>query len=344
MLNFMRKHTNIIMVIVILFFVLSCFAGYGLYTRGGRGDGGMRDYAVAEVEGKQIMRSELERAAQQMAAQYGRDITSADAAIIRRAALNDIVVGAEVDKEIANRKIDVSKDEIDAEYKRVMDSYPTREEFAEYLKRTGLTEAQVKESIKKQLQMRKFFKSIEDGIKLDDKEVQSFYDATKAFLFTRPAGFTVNMAAFINKSDAEAAHKELSEGASWDSVIEKYRASLEMATSYDNPVFIPEQAAEKELKILKDYPLDKLTPVESGDPTHPYIAIKRSVEKERTVPFSEASGDAAAALRTQKLRQEQQVLFDNLLKSADLKILDESIFPKIDAPAADAASGDAKAE
>ena len=102
MLNFMRKHTNIIMAIVILFFVLSCFAGYGLYTRGNRGGGGMRDYAVAEVGGKQIMRSELERAAQQMAAQYGGNITSADAAIIRRAALNDIVVGAELEKEIEN--------------------------------------------------------------------------------------------------------------------------------------------------------------------------------------------------------------------------------------------------
>ena len=344
MLNFMRKHTNIIMAIVILFFVLSCFAGYGLYTRGNRGGGGMRDYAVAEVEGKQIMRSELERAAQQMAAQYGGNITSADAAIIRRAALNDIVVGAELEKEIESRKIEASKDEIDAEYKKVMDSYPTREEFTEYMKRTGLTEAQVKESIKKQLQMRKFFKSIEDGIKIDDDEVQSFYDATKALFFTRPAGFTVNMAAFINKSAADEAHKELSEGASWDSVIEKHRASLEMATSYDNPLFIPEAAADKEFKILKDYPLNKLTPVESGDPTHPYIAIKRSVEKERTLPFNEVSGDAAAALRTQKLRQEQQVLFDNLLKSADLKILDESIFPKIAAPAGEPASGDAKAE
>lgn len=344
MLNFMRRHTNIIMAVVILFFVLSCFAGYGLYTRGGRGSSGMRDYPVAEVGRRQIMRSELERAAQQIAAQYGGDISSADAAVIRRAALHDIVIGEEIDKEIAKRKIDASKDEIDAEYKRVMDSYPTREEFAEYMKRTGLTEAQVKDNIRKQLQMRKFFQSIEEGIKIDDNEVRSFYDTTKTFLFTRPAGFNVNMAAFVDKSAAEEAHKELSEGASWDSVIDKYRASLEMATSYDNPVFIPEQAADKELKALKDYPLNKLTPVESVDAKHSYIAIKRSAEKERQLSFDEVSADAAAALRGQKMRVEQQTLFDNLLKSADMKILDESIFPKSPDPSGEAASGDEKAE
>ena len=35
MLRTLRNHTKVIMIIVILFFVASCFAGYGLYVRGG---------------------------------------------------------------------------------------------------------------------------------------------------------------------------------------------------------------------------------------------------------------------------------------------------------------------
>ena len=63
MLRTMRNYTKVIMIIVILFFVASCFAGYGLYSRGNRGGGdGMRDYPVAEVNGRKVLRSELERA------------------------------------------------------------------------------------------------------------------------------------------------------------------------------------------------------------------------------------------------------------------------------------------
>ena len=40
MLRAMRNYTKIIMIIVILFFVASCFAGYGLYVRGNKGGAG----------------------------------------------------------------------------------------------------------------------------------------------------------------------------------------------------------------------------------------------------------------------------------------------------------------
>ena len=62
MLRTLRNHTKVIMIIVILFFVASCFAGYGLYVRGGGEGEGMRDYPVAEIDGREVMRSALEQA------------------------------------------------------------------------------------------------------------------------------------------------------------------------------------------------------------------------------------------------------------------------------------------
>lgn len=105
MLRLMRNHTKIIMTIVILFFVASCFAGYGLYVRGNRGGGeGMRDYAVAEVGGKTVMRSELEKAAQQISERYGSNVTSADAPGIRKAALDGIAIEGELAKRNIRQK------------------------------------------------------------------------------------------------------------------------------------------------------------------------------------------------------------------------------------------------
>lgn len=340
MLRTMRNYTKVIMIIVILFFVASCFAGYGLYVRGSRGgEEGMRDYPVAEANGKNIMRSELEKSAARISEQYGSGMTSADIPQIRRAALDGIVIQAELEKEIANRKIEVPGDEINAAYIRAMDSYPTREEFMEFMKRSGITEKQIKDDIKKQLQMKKLMESLEKDITVEEKEARAFYDTAKNFLFKQPAGVMVNIATFKDKAAAEAAQKAIAGGAGWDAEIEKYKNDIEMATSYDKPMLVTEQMMrQKELAVLKDYPLNKITPVEGAGEGHSYIAIKRSKEAERVLPYNEVSGDVTATIKNQKMQQAQQKFYKELIERANVKVLDASIFPE--ERAAEAASAD----
>ncbi|WP_455600586.1 SurA N-terminal domain-containing protein [Cloacibacillus sp.] len=345
MLRTMRNYTKVIMIIVILFFVASCFAGYGLYTRGNRGGGdGMHDYPVAEVNGRNVMRSELEKGAAQISEQYGNNVSSADIPQIRRAALDGIIIQGELQKEISNRKIDVPNDEINAAYTRAMDSYPTREEFMEFIKRSGLTEKQIKEDIKKQLQMQKLMESLEKDVAVDDKEVRAFYDTAKNFLYKQPAGVMVNIATFKDKAAAEAAQKAIAGGAKWDAEIEKYKNDIEMATSYDKPTIITDQMLQqKELAVLKDYPMNKVTPVESVGESHSYIAIKRSKSAERVLPFDEVSGDVTAVIKNQKMQQAQQKFYGELLSRANVKVLDASIFPEEKKPEAASANQTAPA-
>lgn len=340
MLRTMRNYTKVIMIIVILFFVASCFAGYGLYIRGNRGgEEGMRDYPVAEANGKNIMRSELEKSAARISEQYGSNVTSADIPQIRRAALDGIVIQAELEKEIANRKIEVPGDEINAAYARAMDSYPTREEFMEFMKRSGITEKQIKDDIKKQLQMQKLMESLEKDITVEDKEARAFYDTAKNFLFKQPAGVMVNIATFKGKAAAEAAQKAIAGGAKWDAEIEKYKKDIEMATSYDKPMLVTEQMMQqKELAALKDYPLNKITPVENAGEAYSYIAIKRRKEAERVLPYNEVSGDVTATIKNQKMQEAQQKFYGDLVARANVKVLDASIFPE--EKAAGAASAD----
>ena len=245
----------------------------------------------------------------------------------------------ELQKEISNRKIDVPSDEIDAAYTRAMDSYPTREEFMEFIKRSGLTEKQIKEDIKKQLQMQKLMESLEKDVAVDDKEVRAFYDTAKNFLYKQPAGVMVNIATFKDKAAAEAAQKAIAGGAKWDAEIEKYKNDIEMATSYDKPTIITDQMLQqKELSVLKDYPMNKVTPVESAGENHSYIAIKRSKSAERVLPFDEVSGDVTAVIKNQKMQQAQQKFYGELLSRANVKVLDASIFPEEKQP--EAASSD----
>lgn len=338
MLRTLRNHTKVIMVIVILFFVLSCFAGYGLYIRGGgNSGGGMKDYPVAEINGRKIMRSELEQGAARLSDQISRNITSEDIPHIRRAFIDNLAVQSEIEKEIKVRNIEVAKAEIDSAYTEIMDNYPTREEFMAYMQRSGITEKQIKDDIERQLKVRKLVDEVCGDIKIEEKDIRAFYDSTKNFLYKQPAGIKVNIATFKNKASAEAVRKAVEAGAKWDDEIAKYSSDIEMATSYDHPALFDESmiSADKQLAPLKDYAMGKVTPVLDAGSNFSYIAIKRGVEKERVLSFEESSGDIELKLKNQKAMEEERKFFDDLLTRAKIDILDASIFPK-----AEPASGD----
>ena len=328
----MREHVKWIMITVILLFVLSCFGGYGLYVRGNRNrqanNGQMQDYPVAEINGRNVMRSEIENGLSNMAQQYGKQsVQSTDIPILRQMVLDNLIIQSEVEKDIKDKDIDVTKDEINAQYEKIMDSYPTREEFKDYLQRSGITEKQVKDDIKKQLQQQKLFDSIAAGVSVDDKEAHAFYDSAKSIIFKRPAGININMAMFSNAQAAGLAQKAIASGAKWDGIIEEQKASVITATSFDKPELVTDKMMVGPLAKLKDYPLNKITPVITLSSSDAMIAVKRSKEAARVMTYDEVSADIISTLKNQKLQQKQREYFAELKKKAEVKVLDQSIFP-----------------
>jgi hypothetical protein len=327
----MREHVKWIMTTVILLFVLSCFGGYGLYVRGNKNhqanNGQMQDYPVAEVNGRNVMRSEIENGLSSMAQQYGKNVQSTDLPILRQMVLDNLIIQSEVEKDIKDKDIDVTKDEINAQYEKIMDSYPTREEFKDYLQRSGITEKQVKDDIKKQLQQQKLFDSIAAGVSVDDKEAHAFYDSAKSIIFKRPAGVNVNMAMFSNAQAAGLAQKAIASGAKWDGIIEEQKASVITATSFDKPELVTDKMMVGPLAKLKNYPLNKITPVITLSSSDAMIAIKRSKEAARVMTYDEVSSDVVNTLKNQKLQQKQRDYLTELKKKADVKVLDPTVFP-----------------
>ena len=330
MLRYLRSHVKAIMIAVILLFVLSCFAGYGLYARSGRGSGdGMRDYAVAEIDGKDVMRSDIEKGTMQLAEQLGsgKEVTSADIPFMRKAILDSTAIQAELEKEIKSRKIDVTEDEIEEAYKNIMDSYPTREEFKAYMERSGITEKQIKDDLKKQISQKKIMDAFAAEINVPDDEARKFYDSTKTFIYKQPAGFKVNIATFRSNEAAKAAQKSLEGGENWDKVLESHKSDVMSSTPYDKPVLITEQMMSDSLAAIKGLPLNKVSPVIQVTGSESYIAIKRSKEAEKQLSYEEVSADVVAMIRNQKAQEKQQQFYEELLKRAKIKILDPSIFP-----------------
>ncbi len=317
------------MITVIVLFVASCFAGYGLYARSGKGSDGQRDYAVAEIDGREVMRSDIEKGTMQLAEQLGadREVTSADIPFMRKAILDSTAIEAELEKEIKSRKIEVTGDEIEEAYKNIMDSYPTREEFMAFVERSGITEKQIKDDIKKQISQKKVMDVLAAEISVPEDEARKFYDSSKSFLYKQPAGFKINIATFKSNEAAEAARKSLEGGEGWDKVMADHKTVIMSSTPYDKPVLITEQMMVDSLSALKDLPFNKVSPVMPVTSNDSYLAIKRSKEAEKQLSYAEVSADVVAMIRNQKAQAKQQEFYEELLKRAKIKILDPEIFP-----------------
>ena len=317
------------MITVIVLFVVSIFAGYGLYGRSGKGSDGKRDYAVAEINGKDVMRSDIERGTMQLAEQLGseREVTSADIPFMRKAILDSTAIEAELEKEIKSRNIEVTQKEIDENYTKIMDSYPTREEFKAFMERSGITEAEVKSDIKKQISQKKMMDALSEEINVPEDEARKFYDSAKTFLYKQPAGFKVNIATFKSNEAARLAQKSIEGGEGWDKVMEEHKTDIMSSTPYDKPVLITEQMMVDSLAALKDLPLNKVSPVMPVTSNDSYLAIKRNKEAEKQLSYNEVSADVVAMIKNQKAQGKQQEFYNELLSRATIKILDPQIFP-----------------
>lgn len=333
MLRQMRNHTKTIMIIVVVAFVVSIFAGYGMYRRGGRA-GGMKDYAVAKVNGKKVMRSTVERGMLRMAehVSQSRELTSADLPGLRLTVLNSIAIQSEIEKEIDKQNIKVTNDEVEAAYKQIMDSYPTRESFMEYLQHSGITAEAVKEDLRKQLTQKKLFDNMTADISVDVKEAKEFYDIAKGIIYKEPAGIKVNIATFTGRAAAEKARSAIEAGTPWDKAMEDNKAAIQSSTEYDKPLVLTDRMMTGALNVLKDYPDNKLTPVVDITSTDVYIAIKRGYSPERTIPFDEISKDVITTIHTQKVENKQGEIMDEMLARAQIEITDPSIFPAEEEP------------
>jgi hypothetical protein len=349
MMKFFRENVRWIMIAVLVLFTLSCFAGYGMYSRGSssRG-GGMQDYPVAEVDGQKVMRSEIEKSMGQIAEQYAQSgqatkVTSADFPALRQMALDNYVVTLEIRNETKSRGLKATDQELDEALKGVEDQFPTKEAFMQYLQRSGVTKEQMKERIAEEIVQKKLFEDVLKPASVDAKEARKFYDSMKDFFYRRPAGYTFNMMAFRSQDQAKQARALLQGGEKWDAVVVRFSKNISNATSYDQPVFVGEKDLADDLSNLKTLPIGKASNPVRITSDDVMVVVKRSAEKERVMSWNEVSGDVTNLLLSQKKKELQNKFFGELRGRAKVKVLDASIFPApTRVPKAEPLSGEAK--
>ena len=334
MLKNLRTHMKWIMIIIVVTFLLSTFLMYE--GRSGRrgpsrsADGTMTDYEVAAVGGRPLMRSELENRLRAYLENSGlRNAASLDMPAVYQAVLDQYVLEQQLENEV--RKADIAISDADAEQamKAYADSaFPTREAFYAALERQGISSAEYKKNLARQLAVQQLLHVAVGDVTVSEDEAVKFYDSIKDQLFRTPAGVNLQVARFGASADAEALRASLQAGTDWAQATSgDALASMDVLSVTREPLFLPESAFTGALAELASLDVGAVSPVFSATSGDFSVAVKTELVSESIRPYEDVSSDVRAFLRSQDERRKLNDYEADLMAKAEVVIYDASLFP-----------------
>ena len=336
MMNFLRKQMKWVMAIIVVAFLLSTFLMYeGRGTRrtpSVNADGTMSDYEVAQINGRSLMRSELERMVRNYLSNYSsRNADSLDMPSIYKTVLDQAVLDSQLDKEVREKGISVSDIEAEQAMKIYADTYyPTRETFYQVLAQSGIKIDDYKKNLARQMAVDKLLSDAIGEVEISEDKAVEFYDTMKNLIYSKPEGFMIHMADFNTSADAENFRARLVNGESWDVIVSKDDIpSKDIINITKAPVFLPSSALTMgTLNVLASLDIAQPSPVFSVSSFDYAVGLKTSHVDETVTPYNEVSADIKTMLTQQEQRKRLNDYEADLRGKAQLVINDEALFAK----------------
>ena len=334
MMKFLRTQMKWIMAVIVVAFLLSTFLMYeGRSTRrtpGRNPDGSMSDYEVAQINGRSLMRSELEQRLRNYLNTYStRSMTSLDIPALYRTVLNQAILESQLLKEVEDSGIRVTDAEADAAMKNYADTYfPTREAFYQILAQSGIKPDDYKKTLARQMAADRLVRNAIGDVTISEDRAVEFYDTMKNLYYSRPEGFMIHMADFNTSSDAEDFRAMITAGESWDVIASgDALASMDVINITKTPVFLP-------TTMFKLGSLSAVDSLDVGQVSHVFeisssdfaVAMKTSHVDESVTPYDEVSGDIKTLL-TQQEETNRRSAYEALLRQKAVVVInDEELF------------------
>ncbi len=328
MLRTLRTQVKWILVFFLACFVLAIPLMYGV-GGGGKSRGQNEDYAVAEIDGKKVMFSQMVRSVQHYVDNAGiKEITSSDIPMLYRMALDQMIIREALDKQVKAMGIKPSKEDLDKAVGEISDQFPTKEAFQQYLKESGISMENLRKQLEGQISEQMLLSEASASAVVTDEELQELYDNLKGFLFTVPEGFEVMAAEFSSEEKANRAYESLVAGDNWSDVMGGFTSEdLKGHTEEGKFAFLKKDSLSEKLAFIAS--MDDGTyyePVEMA--SEDFLVIYRAGFKEKEVTeFEEAKNQLSPMVLGQKQQELQRAFLDEISNNVKVKILDPSLFP-----------------
>lgn len=336
MMNFLRKQMKWVMAVIVVAFLLSTFFMYeGRSTRRTperNADGTMSDYEVAQINGRSLMRSELERRLRDYLSNYSsRNAESLDMPAIYQAVLDDAILESQLAKEVEESGIRISDAEADMAMKNYADTYfPTRETFYQALANSGIKVEDYKRGLARQMALDQLISRAIGEVNISEDRAVEFYDTMKNLIYSRPEGFRVHAANFRTSEQAEVLRGKLLGGESWDVIVSNDElASNDLINITHEPVFLPVTALKTgAFSVLSSLDVGEVSPVFEVTSFDFAVGLKTEHVDATVTPYDEVSADIRTLLTQQEQRNRLTAWQESLRNKAQVTINDESLFAR----------------
>lgn len=138
---------------------------------------------IVKVNGQKITQAQFDKVfndaiGNSMFAQMGIDVKKDKSnflyLMIKDKAVNELIVKALLEQEMAKRNIKVTKEDTDKELKEIIDKVGSKEKFNEILKQNGVSSAKFKKDLVEEVKMKKLVNAI-SNVQISDAEAKKFY-------------------------------------------------------------------------------------------------------------------------------------------------------------------------
>lgn len=174
------------------------FAAYafaqGDNAPGQAGAGGVGNEAVAKVDNETITAGEL----------YERMVRSGGKQVV-----DQMIVQRLIDNEAKKQNVTATDEELTAEVEKIKKGFPSPELFDQQLAQMGMTEEDLKQELRTEVQLNKL---LAPQIKITDEELKKYYDENKES-FATPEQVRASHILVDTKEEAEEILKQLKDGA-----------------------------------------------------------------------------------------------------------------------------------
>jgi len=174
----------------------------------GCGQGGSSQDVMAKVNGYKVLRSEVDKSYNTQIAGSPQKPTAAEEEALRLNIL-DQIIGVQLHLQQAEKQgVVATDDEVDSKFNQMKAPY-TQEEFQKKIKDQGLTEADAKQEIRRNLTIEKLLnKEIASKVTISDADIQNYFNQHKAeFNLIEPRYFMASIQVYVRPPGQPAGEK-----------------------------------------------------------------------------------------------------------------------------------------
>lgn len=139
---------------------------------------------IIKVNGQSITKTQFNEvfdkaasmsALSQMGVDIKKDKKSFLYLMLKDRAVNELIVKALLDQEMAKRNIKVTKEDTDKELKDIIDKVGSKEKFNEILKQNGISSTQFKKDLNEEVKMKKLVEAL-SNVTITESDAKKFYN------------------------------------------------------------------------------------------------------------------------------------------------------------------------